>query len=147
MARIIYVEDDDLISTVVRDILSTAGHLIGVIAHGTLGFETIAFKKPDLVILDLMLPGMDGIEVIRQLRRIPATYLTPILILTASRDEAASDAALGAGANDFMTKPFSADALIERVDLVLRQNPFTPGAKAAFDTQVAMAEAGSATGT
>lgn len=109
---------------VVRDILTAAGHLIGVVSHGTLGFETIAFKKPELVILDLSLPGMSGIEVIRELRRLPQTYLTPILMLTAARGELIADEAMGAGANDFMTKPFTPEELVHRVDQVLKNNPF-----------------------
>ena len=85
--RIIYVEDDDLMGDIVKDLLSEAGYLIGVIGHGTLAYETIAFKKPDLVILDRSLPGMDGIEILRRLRAAPDTYLMPVLMLTATGGE------------------------------------------------------------
>lgn len=131
MAQIIYVEDDDLMGSVVRDILATAGHIVRVIAHGTLGFETIAFKEPDVVILDLMLPGMSGIEIIHALRTASTTCLTPILVLTASRGKDVPDAVMSAGANDFMTKPFTADALVERVARVIRQNQLNLGPTAA----------------
>jgi two-component system response regulator MtrA len=124
LARIIYVEDDDLMGSIVKDILTAAGHLIGVVSHGTLGFETIAFKKPEMIIVDMSLPGMSGIEVIQRLRRLPATYLTPILMLTANKDPNMRDEAMGAGANDFMTKPFSAEELTARVEQVWLNNPF-----------------------
>lgn len=125
MARIICVEDDPLMGEVVKDILTEAGHLIGVVSHGTLGFDTVAFKKPELVILDLGLPGMSGLEILAELRRLPATYLTPILVLTANRDAAVGDEAMGAGASSVMTKPFAPEALVARVDEVLRNNPFS----------------------
>lgn len=129
MARIIYVEDDDLMGQVVKDVLTGAGHLIGVIPHGTLGFETIAFKRPELVILDLSLPGMDGIAVLQRLRQISGTYLMPILVLTADRSPAAADAAIAAGANDVMTKPFDPAELIRRVEDVLQLQDFASNRK------------------
>ena len=122
MARIIYVEDDSLVGDVVKMVLSEAGHLVGVIDHGTLAFDTIAFKKPDLVILDRALPGMKGVDILRALRRLPQLYLTPVLMLSATGGDQAIDEAMEAGANDYMVKPFTPEALIARVDQVLRQN-------------------------
>ncbi|MEP9358056.1 response regulator [Sphingomonas sp. KR3-1] len=130
MARIIYVEDDELVGAVVQQILSKAGHIVGVIHHGTLAFDTIAFKKPDLVILDQSLPGMQGLDILRALRRLPALYLTPILMLSAKGSEAAVDEAMGAGANDYLVKPFEPDQLVERVTDVLRNNSFRREASA-----------------
>lgn len=129
MARIIYVEDDDLAGELVKDILTQAGHLVGVIGHGTLAFETIAFKKPDLVILDRSLPGMQGIEILKRLRQMPATYLTPILMLTGSRSGALSDEALEAGADDYLTKPFEPDDLVQRVTSALEAKSFAVSRK------------------
>ncbi|MBB5711928.1 response regulator [Sphingomonas xinjiangensis] len=124
MARIIYVEDDSLIGDIVQKILSDAGHLVGVITHGTLAFDTIAFKKPELVILDRALPGMQGLDILRALRRLPQLYLTPVLMLSATGGDAAVEEAMGAGANDYLVKPFTPEALVDRVDQVLRQNSF-----------------------
>ncbi|WBH15814.1 response regulator [Sphingomonas radiodurans] len=124
MARIIYVEDDDLMGHVVQEVLTQAGHLIGVVPHGTLGFETIAFKKPELVILDLGLPGMTGIEVLKHLRQISSTYMIPILVLTANQSAEAAEQAMGAGANDVMLKPFVPADLIARVADVLSVHGF-----------------------
>ena len=125
MARIIYVEDDDLAGELVRDVLTQAGHLVGVIGHGTLAYETIAFKKPDLVILDRSLPGMPGMEILKRLRQTPATYLTPILMLTAKRGSSLADEALEAGAADYLVKPFKPEDLVQRVEAALASKQFT----------------------
>lgn len=122
MARIIYVEDDALMGDIVKDILTRAGHLIGVIGHGTLAFETVAFKKPELVILDCGLPGMDGIEIVERMRQIPAIYLTPVLMLTARGSRADIDRAMAAGANDYLVKPFEPEELVQRVAAMLSAN-------------------------
>ena len=119
MARIIYVEDDDIIGDVVKQALSEAGHLVGVIDHGALGYDTIVFKQPDLILLDCSLPGMTGVEILRRVRAIPDIYLTPIVMLTARADQADIDAALEAGANDYIVKPVDLPTLIERIDAVL----------------------------
>lgn len=122
MARIIYVEDDELMGDIVKEILTRAGHLIGVIGHGTLAFETVAFKKPELVILDCGLPGMGGVEILQRIRRIPAIYLTPVLMLTARRNRADIDLAMAAGATDYLVKPFEAEELVRRVNAMLLEN-------------------------
>ncbi len=124
MARIIYVEDDDLAGELVKDVLTQARHLVGVIGHGTLAFKTIAFKKSDLVILDRSLPGMQGIDILKQLRRTPSTYLTPILMLTGKRGEALSDEAIAAGADDYLLKPFEPEDLVQRVASALEIKSF-----------------------
>lgn len=122
MARIIYVEDDPLIADIVTSILTQAGHLVGVIDHGTLAFDTIAFKKPDLVILDRKLPGMQGIDILRAVRRLSGLYLTPVLMLSARGGEALVDEAMEAGANDYLVKPFTPEQLVESVNLALERN-------------------------
>jgi DNA-binding response OmpR family regulator len=124
MARIIYVEDDEVMGDLVKDVLTQAGHIIGVVAHGTLAFDTIAFKKPELVILDRSVPGMSGVEILKRLRRMPAMYLTPILMLTATRDETAADEALEAGADDYLVKPFQPEDLVARVAAALQSKNF-----------------------
>ena len=114
MARIIHVEDDDVMGGLVQHVLTGAGHLVGVIGHGTLAFETIAFKRPDLVILDQSLPGLSGLEILRRLRQLPATYLTPILMLTGRRDQVLADDALMHGVDDYLTKPYEPRELLLR---------------------------------
>ena len=124
MARIIYVEDDELAGELVKDVLTQAGHLVGVVGHGTLAYQTIAFKRPDLVILDRLLPGMQGVEILQRLRQLPATYLTPILMLTGKRGEASIDEALAAGADDYLVKPFEPEDLVRRVAAALEAKSF-----------------------
>jgi two-component system response regulator MtrA len=124
--RIIYVEDDALMGDMVKDLLTQAGYLIGVIEHGTLAYETIAFKKPDLVILDRSLPGMPGMEILQRLRTAPQTYLIPVLMLTAKGGEEMINEGLGAGADGYLVKPFDPDALIKRVGEILRESLFKP---------------------
>jgi len=129
MARIIYVEDDDIVGDLVKHVLTEAGHIVGVVGHGGLAFDTIAFKKPDLVILDRSVPGMGGVEILKRLRRMPATYLTPILMLTATRNEAAADEALEAGADDYLVKPFQPEDLVARVAAALETKSFASNRK------------------
>lgn len=125
MAKIICVEDDELAGSLIQEILTDAGHLVGVIGHGTLAYDTIAFKKPDLVILDLALPGMSGMDILTRLRQTPETYLMPILMLTAKRGNAAADEALQAGADDFLTKPYQPEDLVQRVAAALVSKQFS----------------------
>lgn len=124
LTRIIYVEDDDLMADIVKNLLTDAGYLIGVIDHGTLAYETIAFKKPDLVILDRSLPGMQGIEILQRLRATPETYLIPVLMLTATGGGDKIDEGLGAGADGYLVKPFDPDALVRKVESILDNSLF-----------------------
>lgn len=124
MARIIYVEDDEIMGELVKDVLTEAGHLVGVISHGVLALETITFKKPDLVILDQQVPGMDGVDILRRLRQLPATYLTPIIMLTGRRGNTLADDALIAGIDDYITKPFDPADLVIRVATALATKSF-----------------------
>jgi two-component system response regulator MtrA len=125
LARIIYVEDDDIMGEAVKEILTAAGHLIGVVSHGTLGADTVVFKKPDLAIIDLSLPGTNGVDVIKHLRRRAAMYMMPILVLTGNRTANAAEAAMEAGANDVMTKPFSPPELVACITQLLKNSPLT----------------------
>jgi two-component system, OmpR family, response regulator MtrA len=121
MARIIYVEDDQIVAELVQEILSEAGHIVGVIAHGELGHDTIYLKQPDLVILDRDLPGMEGVAILRSLKSFAGLYRTPILMLSANRSQASIDEAMAAGASDYVVKPFDRAELVERVDACLRE--------------------------
>ncbi|MEG3178836.1 response regulator [Sphingomonas sp. RB3P16] len=118
------MEDDDLMADIVKDLLTNAGYLIGVIGHGTLAYETIAFKKPDLVILDRSLPGMQGIEISQRLRATPETYLIPVLMLTATGGEEKIDEGLGAGADGYLVKPFESDVLVQKVKAIVENSLF-----------------------
>jgi two-component system response regulator MtrA len=122
MARIVYVEDDKIVSDLVKEILSRRGHFVTVMDDGTLAFDTIAFKKPDLVILDWQLPGMEGLDILRTLRRDGAQYRPPVLMVTAKAGEDSISEAMSAGASDYLVKPFASEDLVNRVAKILHEN-------------------------
>lgn len=113
MARIIHVEADERVGAMVRRVLGEAGHMVEVIDHGMLAFDTIAFRKPDLVILDQAPRDAQGLDILRALRRLPALGRTPILMLSARGGAAAE--AMDTGASGYLVKPFTPDALAQRV--------------------------------
>lgn len=121
--KILVIEDEAAIRRVIVLSLKTAGYT-NVIEeeNGKTGCDLAATERPRLVLLDLMLPGMDGLEVCRRLRANPATRDIPIIMLTAKSEEHDVVAGLDAGANDYVTKPFSKAILLARIRAVLR-NP------------------------
>jgi two-component system response regulator MtrA len=121
MARIIYVEDDPIVAELVQAVLGEAGHIVGVVAHGELGRDTIYLKQPDLVILDRDLPGMEGVDILKSLKQVAGLYRTPILMLSANRSRQSIDEALAAGARDYLVKPFEPADLVARVEACLRE--------------------------
>src|SRR5437588_9376355 len=101
--------------------LEQAGYEVTTMADGTSALQATQRETPDLVILDLMLPGMDGLEVCRQLRRESSTATTPIVMLTAKGDEIDKVVGLEVGADDYITKPFGRRELLARVRALLRR--------------------------
>jgi DNA-binding response OmpR family regulator len=123
MAHILVVEDDHTVASVVLSYLQRAGHTADGIADGRLALDTIAAGPPALVVLDLMLPGFDGLEVCRQVRaRWPDL---PVIMLTALAEPDDRIAGLELGADDYVTKPFSPRELVLRIDSVLRRSSET----------------------
>lgn len=123
MARIIYVEDDPIVAELVQNILSEAGHIVGIVSHGELGHDTIYLKQPDAVILDRDLPGMDGIAILKSLKQVAGLYRTPILMLSANRSQQSIDEAMAVGARDYLVKPFEPADLVARVEACLTAEP------------------------
>ncbi|MCA9413883.1 MAG: response regulator, partial [Candidatus Omnitrophica bacterium] len=101
--------------------LSKNGFEVDCVTDGETGLKEIKAKAPDLVLLDLMLPGLDGLEVCRQLKQDPQTYKIPVVMLTAKGEESDIVSGLELGAEDYITKPFSPKVLIARVRAVLRR--------------------------
>lgn len=128
MDKIVIIEDDPGIRTVLRLALKGAG-FTDVIAEerGDKGLEIVLREHPALVILDLMLPGMDGLAVCREIRRTPAVAATPIVMLSAKSTEEDIVRGLELGADDYVTKPFSKAVLIARVRAALRRPASTRG--------------------
>ncbi len=126
-ATILSVDDEDDVTALVSFHLRKAGYLVRTAADGRSALNAVALEKPDLLILDLMLPDIDGFGVCEILRRQPKTATIPIIILTAWATPDAQHVGLELGALDYMTKPFSPRALVDRVDhlLGLRPAPIT----------------------
>ena len=119
MARqILVVEDEALIADAIAARLRSEGHEVHIAADGPTGVTYAERFEPDLVILDLMLPGLDGLEVCRQIQR---DRHVPVLMLTARDDETDLVVGLAVGADDYLTKPFSMRELVARVQALLRR--------------------------
>jgi DNA-binding response OmpR family regulator len=116
--RILVVDDDPTVAEVVTRYLIRDGHQVQCVADGHTALRVVAEKTPDLVVLDLMLPGIDGLEVCRRLR---ARWPVPIVMLTALGEETDRLIGLETGADDYVTKPFSPRELALRVKSVLRR--------------------------
>src|SRR2546430_11248614 len=122
--QILVVDDDPTVSDVVRRYLERAGYTVTLSADGHDALAAYERHRPDLVVLDLMLPGIDGLEVCRRLRS-SATGV-PIVMLTALGEEADRVLGLQLGADDYVTKPFSPRELVLRVQSVLRRSVARP---------------------
>src|SRR5256714_12255866 len=123
MRPVLIIEDDADIAEGVRYSLEREGFAVRVALTGEQGLTAAldAQAPPSLIILDLMLPGMSGIELCRRLRREPATKRTPIIMLTARASETDRVAGLDLGADDYITKPFSVREMLARVRAVMRR--------------------------
>jgi len=121
--KILVIEDEPDILEVIQYNLEREGHKVVVCRNGEQGLSRIRTDNPDLVILDLMLPGMDGVEVCRQVKSDPVTRSIPLIMVTAKSEESDIVLGLGIGADDYITKPFSPRELVARVKVVLRRGP------------------------
>jgi two-component system, OmpR family, alkaline phosphatase synthesis response regulator PhoP len=119
--KILVVDDEEDILELVRFNLAREGYQVHGAATGESAVAQSKSVKPDLIILDLMLPGMDGLEVARVLKQNPDTRQIPIVMLTAKGEDADIVAGLELGAEDYITKPFSPRVLVARVRAVLRR--------------------------
>jgi DNA-binding response OmpR family regulator len=125
MKMILVVDDEPKITQLVRDYLEHAGFQVLTAADGAMALHMIRAHKPDLVVLDLGLPQMDGLDVTREVRK---AGNTPIIMLTARVDESDKLVGLELGADDYITKPFSPKELVARVRAVLRRADHSPAA-------------------
>jgi DNA-binding response OmpR family regulator len=118
VAHILVVEDEEQLGRLVRDQFVAAGHAVTLVGDGPAALRTLETQPADLVILDWMLPGLDGLEVCRRIR---ARSITPILMLTARAEEVDRVLGLEVGADDYLTKPFSMRELLARARALLRR--------------------------
>ena len=119
--KILIVEDEQDIAELVRHYLEKEGFHPSIAKTGLEALNLVGSTHPDLVILDLMLPQMDGFEVCKALRQKPETALLPIIMLTAKNEESDTVVGLELGADDYVTKPFSPKALIARIKSLFRR--------------------------
>jgi two-component system, OmpR family, phosphate regulon response regulator PhoB len=120
--RILVVEDEQPIRDLIAFGLRRAGCDVALAEHSQAALASIGDRRPDLVLVDWMLPDMSGIELVRVLRRDANTRDIPVMMLTARGEEADKVAGLESGADDYVTKPFSARELIARIQAVLRRS-------------------------
>jgi len=128
MTKILVIDDEPSITNLVSAYLKPEGYEVFTAADGNAGLKAARAFKPDLIILDLMLPGMDGIELLSRLRRESDVY---VIMLTARTDETDKIVGLSVGADDYVTKPFSPRELVARVKAALRRikTGTSPGAE------------------
>jgi two-component system KDP operon response regulator KdpE len=118
--RILVVDDERQITRVLRTSLESHGYQVAIAADGMEALRAFETFRPDLVITDLSMPNMDGVELTQAIRRLAET---PIIVLSVREQETTKVAALDAGANDYVTKPFSTPELLARVRVQLRKRP------------------------
>jgi CheY-like chemotaxis protein len=114
--RILVVEDQDSIRRMIEALVGARGHKVTAVSTGTKAIDVASTDPPDMVLLDLMIPGHDGFEVCRRLRSDPSTRDVPVLIISALDDPESRAKAAEAGATAYYTKPFSPIALLKEID-------------------------------
>ncbi len=119
--KILVVEDEEDLLELLRYNLAKEGYGVAPVTSGEDALAQARARRPDLVLLDIMLPGVDGLEVCRRLKRDPETKALPVIMLTAKGEEADIVVGLELGADDYVTKPFSPKVLIARIRAVLRR--------------------------
>jgi two-component system, OmpR family, response regulator MprA len=124
-ARVLVVEDDENVRQTLDSALRFAGHEVVTTADGDEALDEISAREPDLIVLDVMMPRVDGLTVCRLLRE--RGYRTPVLVLTARHEVSDRVAGLDAGADDYLAKPFALDELLARVRALLRRTSPTEG--------------------
>jgi two-component system, OmpR family, alkaline phosphatase synthesis response regulator PhoP len=118
MIKILVIDDEPSITNLISAYLKTEGYEVYIAADGNAGLKAVRAYKPDLIILDVMLPGMDGLELLSRLRRESDVY---VLMLTARTEETDKLVGLSVGADDYVTKPFSPREVVARVKAALRR--------------------------
>ena len=121
MARLLVVEDHQDIADLIRHYMEAAGHQVEHVSSGDRVLSHARVVVPDLIILDLMLPGLDGMMVCQALRQDPRTAAVPVLMLTARGEESDKVRGLELGADDYVVKPFSPKELVARIGALLRR--------------------------
>ena len=125
-AQVLVVEDERDIAALVAYHLTREGFRVRTVSNGNDAMEAVRSERPDLVVLDLMLPERSGYEILEEMRRSPEMQEVPVVVLTARREEADRIRGLELGADDYLTKPFSPQELVLRIGAVLRRARAAP---------------------
>jgi two-component system alkaline phosphatase synthesis response regulator PhoP len=133
--KILVVDDEAVLQEMIVYNLQQSGYQVLSAGDGVSALEIARNERPALIILDVMLPGIDGLEVCRRLRREPQTATTPIMMLTAKSDEIDKVVGLEVGADDYVTKPFGRRELLARVRALLRRSEYTTKDEQETDTE------------
>ena len=123
--RILLVDDEDDMLKIVSKYLQIAGYDVIKAVNGKDAVEKAFKEKPDLIITDLMMPVMDGLEEVKVLRSTMETAVIPIIMLTAKPDKESKMSSMNAGADEYITKPFDKDKLLARIDILLKERACT----------------------
>ena len=118
---VLIIEDEPDLQEILTYNLESIGYVVHVFDHGTRGLEAVQRLVPDIILLDVMLPGMDGLEICRHLRSNNSTKRIPIVMLTAKSEEVDQLVGFQMGADDYVTKPFKMRVLVERIKSLLRR--------------------------
>jgi len=122
VARILVADDDVDIRELVEFKLSTMGHDITAVSDGGAAVEACRASRPDLAVLDVMMPGVSGLDAIREIRATPELADLPVILLTARAQESDVETGFDSGADDYITKPFSPRELAARVEALLSRS-------------------------
>ena len=122
--KILVIEDDPVASRFARYVLETEGYQVVTAPNGLDGLRKVQKEKPDLIILDIMLPGLDGFEICHRLRSEPETARIPILMLSAKAQEVDQVTGLNVGADDYLTKPADPSEIVSRVRVLLARTEY-----------------------
>ena len=116
MARVLVIDDDAFVRSMVSDVLEVGGHSVATAEDGIRGLEMVAADRPDVVLLDVMMPGLDGFAVLAQLRAVDEEVHLPVVMLTACADDASQWQSWTGGIDYFLAKPFDPDELLRYLD-------------------------------
>ncbi|MEN2785051.1 response regulator transcription factor [Sphingomonas qilianensis] len=126
MALIIVAEDDEITGAIACDALMAYGHGAGLVQDGAEALRIVKARRPDLLVLDCSMPGMSGVLVLRELRKMEAFWDLPGMMLTGRRGAQDEEMARFAGADDYMKKPFDPDEFVFRVEELLARRQTSP---------------------
>jgi DNA-binding response OmpR family regulator len=126
LAKIVVIEDDPTFLDLLRVHLASAGHEVLTAEDAALGLRAVITEQPELILLDLTVPYLDGFEMIKVLRNDPATKKIPVVVLTGRRDDETFAEARKLGASQFLTKPVTRDVLIKAIETQLAAKPRAP---------------------